>query len=191
MTDSSSWGNGVTDNSALGTMDRAVEWAMRQGKDNLDRIIPPDKREAIRGELQAVVLANPKFSAFLALNIVLTGIPVGLFMLFGFVVLFVSLMIAITCALCAAIVVTLTAIGAALFIVFPTVLVTTGLASSIFLWCLAGYYVLQWVTIGVSRQSRESTAGQTNGDSLADGSVGALTPDTACEKFKDEKTSNE
>lgn len=101
------------------------------------------------------------------MNIALTGIPLGLFILFSLSVFIFALVTAIVLGLLAAVVFTVLAVGAALVVVLPTVMFTTGAATFFFLWGLGGYYILRWAN-GDKKESKEGEApeGTAVGDSL-------------------------
>jgi len=78
------------------------------------------------------------------MNFALTGIPLGLFVLFTLTVAIFSLVVGLVLGLLAAVLFTLFCVGVALTIVLPTVFFTTMAACFLFLWGLGGYYILQW-----------------------------------------------
>lgn len=101
------------------------------------------------------------------MNIALTGIPLGLFILFSIVVFITALVIALVVALLAAVIFTLFCVGTALVVVFPAVLFTTGAACFLFLWGLGGYYILKWANGAESKEgSQQPAEGSSIGDSL-------------------------
>lgn len=100
------------------------------------------------------------------MNIALTGIPLGLFILFSIVVFITALVVALVVALLAAVIFTLFCVGTALIIVFPAVLFTTGAACFLFLWGLGGYYILKWANGAESKEGQQAAEGSSIGDSL-------------------------
>ena len=77
-------------------------------------------------------------------QIVLTGLPVLLFITFSITVFLFSLIAALLIGLLVAILFTLFMVGVALLVVLPTIFMTTFTASFLFLWGLGGYYTLKW-----------------------------------------------
>lgn len=101
------------------------------------------------------------------MNIALTGVPLGLFILFSIVVFITALVIALVVALLAAVIFTLFCVGVALIVVFPAILFTTGAACFLFLWGLGGYYILKWANGAESKEgSQQPAEGSSIGDSL-------------------------
>lgn len=100
------------------------------------------------------------------MNLALTGIPLGLFVLFSLSVFIFSLVVALVIGLLAAILFTLFMVGVALIIVFPTIMFTTGAACFLFLWGLGGYYILKWANGEGGGESKQAPEGQAIGDRL-------------------------
>jgi hypothetical protein len=101
------------------------------------------------------------------MNLLLTGIPLGLFVLFSLSVFIFSLVVALIVALLAAVIFTLFMVAVALIIVLPTVMFTTGAACFLFLWGLGGYHLLKWANgDGESGDSKDAPEGQAIGDHL-------------------------
>ncbi|KAK4501699.1 hypothetical protein PRZ48_007508 [Zasmidium cellare] len=154
--------------SALGSIQNIGNKVAAKGQSVIDSMFPPEKRAAFLAKLQSFMLANPKLSAFLGMNIALTGVPLGLFILFSIVVFITALVIALVVALLAAVIFTLFCVGTALVIVFPAVLFTTGAACFLFLWGLGGYYILKWANGAESKEgSQQPGEGSSIGDSLS------------------------
>ena len=78
------------------------------------------------------------------MNLALTGIPLGLFVLFSLSVFIFALVVALIVGLLAAVLFTVFMVSVALFFVLPTVMFTTGAACFLFLWGLGGYHILKW-----------------------------------------------
>ena len=107
--------------------------------------------------------------AFLGMNFALTGVPLGLFILFTLTVAIFSLVVGLLLGLLAAVLFTLFCVGIALTIVLPTVFFTTMAACFLFLWGLGGYYLLSWGnSAGGSGEegSGKAPEGQAIGDKL-------------------------
>ncbi|KAK3717772.1 hypothetical protein LTR37_005543 [Vermiconidia calcicola] len=152
---------------------KAATWA----QDLLDRFFPPEQRAALLAKLQDFMLANPKLSTFLGMNIALTGVPLGLFILFSLTVAIFALVVGISIGLLGAALFTITCVGIALSIVFPILFFTTMTACFLFFWGLAGYYILKWLN-GSSDSSGEGKPlleSGSIGDSLNNLTGGRLT----------------
>lgn len=78
------------------------------------------------------------------MNLLLTGVPLGLFILFTISVFIFALVVALIIALLGAVLFTVFCVGVALFIVLPTIMFTTFAATFLFLWGLGGYHLLRW-----------------------------------------------
>jgi len=147
----------------LGKIEGWGNWIAGKGREVMDRVIPPEQRASILAKLQEFMLKNPKLSAFLSMNIALTGVPLGLFILFTLTVAIFSLVVGLLLGLLAAVLFTLFCVGIALTIVLPTVFFTTMAACFLFLWGLGGYYILSW---GNSAGDGKAPEGQAIGDKL-------------------------
>ncbi|KAI7524984.1 hypothetical protein KC331_g17804 [Hortaea werneckii] len=153
----------------LGTIEGWGNWIAGKGREVMDRVITPEQRASILAKLQEFMLKNPKLSAFLGMNIALTGLPLGLFILFTLTVAIFSLVVGLLLGLLAAVLFTLFCVGIALTIVLPTVFFTTMAACFLFLWGLGGYYILSWGnSAGGSSEGGDGKApeGQAIGDKL-------------------------
>jgi energy-coupling factor transporter transmembrane protein EcfT len=109
--------------------------------------------------------------AFLLTNVVLTGPPLLLFVLFTILVFLVSLVLSLVVALLATLFFTLSMVLIALFVVLPTVFMTTMAANFIFIWGLGGYYILKWFNEG----DTPAKVGTAVGDKLNEVTGGRLT----------------
>lgn len=107
------------------------------------------------------------------MNFALTGVPLGLFVLFTLTVAIFSLVVGLLLGLLAAVVFILFAVGTALAFVLPVVFFTTMAACFLFLWGLGGYYILRWVN-GDSKDQLASEGGAI-GDKLNSWTGGRLT----------------
>jgi len=136
----------------------------------LDAILPPEKRAELLEKLQSFAVNNPKLAFFLVTHLVLTGIPLGLFILFSVVVFVVALLVSLIVALLGAILFTVFMLGVALVVVLPTLFFTTMAATFLTLWGLGGYYLIQWFNGG----EIPGAPGQTIGDALSSLTGGKL-----------------
>ncbi len=93
---------------------------------------------------------------FLGMNIALTGIPLGLFIIFSLTVAVFALIVGLVIGLLAAGLFTITCIGIALSFVFPIVFFTTMAACFLFLWGVGGYHLLQWINGGSDIEAAKS-----------------------------------
>ncbi|KAI7472041.1 hypothetical protein KC357_g5884 [Hortaea werneckii] len=152
----------------LGKIEGWGNWIAGKGREVMDRVIPPEQRASILAKLQEFMLKNPKLSAFLGMNIALTGVPLGLFILFTLTVAIFSLVVGLLLGLLAAVLFTLFCVGIALTIVLPTVFFTTMAACFLFLWGLGGYYLLSWGNSAGGGEQGDGKApeGQAIGDKL-------------------------
>lgn len=113
------------------------------------------------------VLSDSDPQAFLGMNLALTGIPLGLFVLFTLCVFVFALLVALIIGLLAAALFTVFMVSVALFFVLPTVMFTTGAACFLFLWGLGGYHILKWAN-GDSQggEPKQAAEGGAIGDHL-------------------------
>jgi len=107
------------------------------------------------------------------MNFALTGIPLGLFILFSLTVFIFSLVVGLVLGLLAAVLFTLGAVGFALVFVLPTIFFTTMTACFLFLWGLGGYYILRWAN--GEDGDKPAAEGQSIGDRLNGLTGGRLT----------------
>ncbi|KAK4543050.1 hypothetical protein LTR36_005827 [Oleoguttula mirabilis] len=152
-------------------------WVAAKGKAIVDRIFPPEQRASLLAKVQAFMLRNPKISAFLGMNLALTGIPLGLFALFTVTVALFSLIVGLLLGLLAAVVFIVFAVGIALMMVLPAVFFTTMAACFLFLWGLGGYYILKWANgdSGAKDKDGQPSQGGAIGDKLNSLTGGRLT----------------
>jgi Promethin len=93
---------------------------------------------------------------------VLSGPPLLLFAVFTITVFIVSLVSALLIGVIAALLFTVFMVLVALFVVLPTVFLTTMGATFIFLWGIGGYYIFKWFNDGTS----PAAVGNAVGDKL-------------------------
>lgn len=127
---------------AATAIDTGKGYAAR-GRDQLDRVFPPEKREALASRLQTFAQQRPRLAAFLATHAVLSGVPILLLILFTIATFLGSVLIALIVAILAAVSFTCFSVGIALLIVVPTVFFTTSAACFLFFWGLIGYHLLR------------------------------------------------
>jgi hypothetical protein len=112
------------------------------------------------------------------MNIALTGLPLGLFILFSLTVAVFALIVGLILGLVAAVVFTLFCVGTALAFVFPLIFFTTMTACFLFLWGLGGYYLLKWLngsSSGEGEEAKPLLSSGSIGDSLNSLTGGKLT----------------
>ncbi|KAK5677407.1 hypothetical protein LTS10_009977 [Elasticomyces elasticus] len=157
----------------LGKIEGFGGWITGLGKSLLDRLISPEQRANLLAKLQKFMLANPKLSTFLGMNIAITGVPLFLFILFTITVALFSLIVGLILGLLAAVLFIVFAVGTALVIVLPTVFFTTMAACFLFLWGLGGYYILNWAN--GDKEGEPAPPGGAVGDKLNSLTGGRLT----------------
>lgn len=121
------------------------------------------------------------------MNLALTGVPLGLFILFSITVFIFSLVVGLVLGLLAAVLFTLFCVGVALSIVFPFIFFTTLTACFLFLWGLGGYYLLKWVNSDDSK--KPAPEGAAIGDklnSLTGGRLSGFLDSARAERSKDD-----
>jgi len=163
---------GKTGSDAIGkTSTGLIDGIVAKGKAMIDAFFPPEKRAKWFAKLKDFSVSNPLITAFLLTNIALTGPPLLLFAVFTITVFVVSLVAALLIGLIAALLFTVFMLLVSLFIILPTVFMTTIGATFLFLWGLGGYFVLKWFNDGET----PAEAGKAIGDSLNSITGGRLT----------------
>lgn len=128
------------------------------------------------------------------MNIALTGVPLGLFILFSLTIATFSLLVGIGGGIIAAVLFTITCVGIALSFVFPIIFFTTMVACFLFLWGLGGYHLIKWINGGDEESAKEGQPlleSGSIGDSLNALTGGRLTGfihEAKAEKAKDDIT---
>ena len=159
------------DPAELSTVDKIAIKVSQWTQDALNRVSTPQQRDALREKAQAFVYAKPKLlvsllalvgfwvrtnklllQLFLAMNILLAGIPLTIFLVYSISVAVFSIAVGLLLGFAGAVLFTLLCVGIALSITLPIIFFTTLTASFLFLWCLAGYSILRWVS-GWRKQS--------------------------------------
>ena len=80
------------------------------------------------------------------MNLAFSGIPLGIFAVFGLTGLVSALATGLVVSTIAVVTFSMFAIGVAFTVLLPVVFFSTFLACSLFLWGLFGYYVYRWAT---------------------------------------------
>jgi len=139
-----------------------------------DMILSSETREAVSAKLKEFAINNPKIAAFTTAQVVLTGLPLLLFITFCITAFLFSLIAALLIGVVVALLFTVFMIGVALVVVLPTIFLTTFGATFLFLCGIGGYYVLKWVNGGES-PAAEGTAMGDKLNSLTGGRMKWLT----------------
>jgi len=152
-------------NSALSTVQRGAQQASETSKSIIDSIITPETRQRLQSQAQEYASNHPKTATFIALNLLLTGIPIGLFTFFTVATFLFTTVSGLILGTLGAIIFTLLATGTALAVLLPTVLVTTGIATFLFFWGLVVFYGLRWIAGSGSSSHSSDSSWQTRGSS--------------------------
>lgn len=177
--------------SALITRLQDVAGNAKTGLQNTtDKIIPPKQREEKLKQAHSFASRNPKLAvyqpllrsrspqvmltvsqAFLAIQTILLGPPILLFLAFAISTLFVSITTCLLIALTSAFIYTFFAVGIALLFLIPTLFIASFTATCFFFWGLAIYVILQRFNEGEAPAKRGTRVGDTlhglTGDRLA------------------------
>ncbi|KAI9700329.1 MAG: hypothetical protein M1836_002344 [Candelina mexicana] len=111
---------------------------LNKGQGLLDRWFPPEKREELMAKMSKFASEKPM------LAIAITGIPMGLFVVFTLGVLVFSLVAALVVGVLAALLFSAFCIGIALLVLLPVLFITTFGAVFVWLWGVGAYYLLKW-----------------------------------------------
>ncbi|KAL6713213.1 hypothetical protein ACLMJK_009334 [Lecanora helva] len=130
--------------SATGALQGSVQGVVNKGSEWLDSIFPPEKRNELMAKISKFATEKPMFASFIASQVALTGFPLGLFMVMTISVVIFALLAGLIIGLLGAVLFIVAAVGFALIILLPTLFFTTAAATFIWLWGLAGYYILKW-----------------------------------------------
>ena len=84
------------------------------------------------------------YQSFILSHLALSGVPLAIFATATITILVFALLAGLVIALLGALLFTAAAVGFALLILLPTLFITTAGASFIWLWGVAGYYILKW-----------------------------------------------
>ncbi|KAH6622341.1 hypothetical protein C7974DRAFT_398102 [Boeremia exigua] len=126
-----------------------------------NRLLPPKQRERALETLRAFSVRNPKLASFLAVQTALAGLPVLLFLVFAVATLVISLITCLFLGIIAALAFTLFTTGFALLFVVPVVFIGSCTATIVFLWCLAGYLLVQRLNGGETPVHTATTVSDT------------------------------
>lgn len=148
----------------------AMNVALVKARMMLNRVFPPHQRARWWKQIKKFAADNPKITAFLLTNIVLTGPPLLLFILFTVTVFLVALLTGLVIGLLGAVLFTVFMVLVALFVVLPTIFITTFAATFLAIWGIGGYYIIKWFNEGKT----PGEIGSTIGDRLSSLTGGTL-----------------
>jgi len=141
-----------------------------KGHSMIDALVSREKQSEWLEWLKTSAIKSPKLAAFLLINILLSGGPLVLFIIFTITTFVFSLIAALLIGLVAALLFVVFMLLVALFVVLPTVFLTTLAATFVFLWGLGGFYVISWL----NRTGKLDGEGKAIGDKLNNFSGGRL-----------------
>jgi len=141
-----------------------------KGQSMIDALVSREKQSEWLEWLKTSAVKSPKLAAFILINILLSGGPLVLFIIFTITTSVFSLIAALLIGLVAALLFIVFMLLVALFVVLPTVFLTTLAATFVFLWGLGGFYVISWL----NRTGRLGSEGKAVGDKLNSFSGGRL-----------------
>ena len=121
------------------------------------------------------------------MNFALTGVPLGLFILFTITIALFAIIVGLLLGLLAAVLFIVFAVGTALLFVLPTIFFTTMAATFLFLWGFGGYYILRWAN--GDKKDQPAPEGGAIGDKLNNLTGGRLTGFMSA--AKDERAKND
>lgn len=136
-------GSGLV-NTIISILQAGVEKLFNWANTLLNKWFPPEKREELKSKFMKLVNDWPRLAAFLVSQLVLSGLPLALFLTLAINVSIFALLVGITLGLLGAALFTVFCLGLALFILLPILCITTFAATFIFLFGLGAYYIVKW-----------------------------------------------
>jgi len=130
--------------SVQGTLTNTFSSVLNKGQSFIDRFFPPERRAELWAKFQKFATEKPLLASFILSQIALSGIPLSLFFVMTITVFVFALLIALVVALLGALLFTVFAVGFALIILLPTLLITTFTACFVWLWAVGAYYLVKW-----------------------------------------------
>ncbi|MDI1491586.1 MAG: hypothetical protein OHK93_002795 [Ramalina farinacea] len=127
-----------------GSLQGTVTGLANRGQSFIDSIIPPETRNKILAWISKFAAEKPKLASFIASHIALSGLPLGLFAVMTISIAVFAVLAALILALLAAVIFIVLCVGFALVFLLPTLFITTGIATFLWLWGLGTYYILKW-----------------------------------------------
>ncbi|KAF2484598.1 hypothetical protein BDY17DRAFT_323440 [Neohortaea acidophila] len=152
-------------------LDQFTDHFAAQGQKLLNQTSSPEQRQDVLSRFQALVSAHPKISALIALNILITGVPITVFFFFAIGVAISSLVTGLFIAVFVAGLWTLACVGIAFSILVPTVCFTTFIAFSVFFWLLVALYAFYaaravWQYFSLPAESAPTVNGTPKGSNI-------------------------
>ena len=129
--------------SVTGLLQGGVSYVINMGKNLLDKVLPAERREAIKEKLTKFATEKPYLASFLFSQIALSGLPMFLFIVMTVSVVIFALIVGLLVGLIGAVLFILAAVGFALVILLPTLFFTTFLAVGVWLWGMAAWYIIK------------------------------------------------
>lgn len=174
---------------AAGQLQRTAGSVNKQLQKTTNNIFPPQQREQKINELRASSHRNPKLAVghataqtclkltrqqlFLAVQAVVLGVPILLFLGFAISTLLISLATCLLIAITTALIYTAFAVGFALFFLVPTLFTVSFAATCFFLWGLFIYLILQRFNIAQAPVKRITNYGNSWNMDGANGNLDA------------------
>jgi Promethin len=168
------------------TARNVTEGVVDKSHSMIDALFSREKQSEWLEKLKAFAVSRPKLTvsvlmdlnnlkadrqkAFLLINIALSSGPLLLFISFTIAALLFSLIAALLISLVTALLFIVCMLLVALFVVLPTVFLTTMAATFVFLWGLGGFFVISWL----NRTGRLGGEVEAVGDKLNNLSGGKL-----------------
>lgn len=106
--------------------------------------LPSETQSSIRRNISIFVHDKPLLASFLVSNLVISGLPVLLFLVFAITLSVITLTTAIVFGLLAAAFFILFMLGGALFLIIPIFSFTTFIAVTTWLLVITAFYVVKW-----------------------------------------------
>ncbi|KAL9129709.1 MAG: hypothetical protein Q9217_001912 [Psora testacea] len=126
-----------------GSLQGSLQGLADKGTSIIDSIIAPETRNKIVAWISKFATERPMLASFIASHIALTGFPLGLFIIMTISVAIFAIIAALILALLGAVVFIVFCVGVALIFLLPTLFITTGIATFIWLWGVGAYYILK------------------------------------------------
>jgi len=148
-------GKDVQKTQSLGVVDSAIAKIHTL----IDRVLPPAQREKWLAQAKEFAVSNPKITAFLLTNIILSGPPLVLFIVFTITVFIIALLTGLVIGILGALLFTVFMVLVALFVVLPTLFLTTFAATFLAFWGLGAFYIIKWFNEGKTPSEIGSSIG--------------------------------
>ncbi|KIW16693.1 hypothetical protein PV08_03881 [Exophiala spinifera] len=178
---SSSSPGGETDSSLsrlAGRLQGAITKTVTTSGRAIDRFLPPQRRERWKDAIVAFASKRPYLAGFLALQIVMNGVPLVLFACTTVSIFIFSLLTGILVGILGGLLFVVPAIGLGLLLLMPLLFFTTAAAVCVWIWAVAAYATVNW--LGSGRREDTAAPPQSGGTTKTVGANGAngATPPT-------------